>query len=216
MNPIQIAVVDDHNLFRKGIINLIHSLGTEFEVVQEASNGTDFLSKLSSASLPDIAIIDLNMPHLNGYETTEKLNSLYPEIKVLILTMETDEFSVLKMLRLGIKGYLGKDVEPEELKQALEHIYEKGFHYNEFVTHKLIAAIQSPSSVRAIISNLNDRELTFLKLATSELTYKEIADQMCLSIKTIDGYRANLFENLDVKSRVGLALFAVKYEIVKL
>ena len=128
--------------------------------------------------------------------------------------MLQDETTLIRMLKLGIKGYLGKDVEPAELKNALLSIHNKGFHYTDAFTGRLIAVLQSDGENDPAVSIMNDRELTFLKMCCSEMTYKEIADKMCLSPKTIDGYRANLFEKLEAKSRVGLVLYAIKNGIV--
>ncbi len=217
---IQIAVVDDHKLFRAGLINLVLSLGEEFNVQLQANHGQELLDLLdkiktdSSKSFPDLIILDVDMPIMDGFETAEHLKELYPEIKILVLTMLQDETTLIRMLRLGIKGYLGKDVEPAELKNALLEIHNKGFHYTDAFTGRLIAVLQSDGETDPAVSIMNDRELTFLKLSCSELTYKEIAAQMFLSPKTIDGYRANLFEKLEVKSRTGLVLYAIKNGIV--
>lgn len=213
---IQIAVVDDHKLFRAGLINLVLSLGEEFHIQLQANHGKELLDALEkidrdeNKSLPDLIILDVDMPIMDGFETAEKLKEIYPQLKVLVLTMMQDETTLIRMLRLGIKGYLSKDVEPAELKQALMSIHQKGFHYTDAFTGRLIEVLKSDGTSDPAISMMNDRELTFLKLCCSELTYKEIADQMCLSPKTIDGYRASLFEKLEAKSRVGLVLYAVK------
>lgn len=217
---IKIAVVDDHKLFRVGLINLVLSLGEEFKVQIQANHGQELLDSLdkinsdSSKSLPDVIILDVDMPIMDGFETAQHLQERYPEIKVLILTMLQDETTLIRMLKLGIKGYLGKDVEPAELKNALLEIYNKGYHYTDAFTGRLIAVLQSDGEDNPVTSIMNDRELSFLKHACSEMTYKEIADKMFLSPKTIDGYRANLFEKLEVKSRVGLVLYAIKNGIV--
>ena len=219
---IHIAVVDDHKLFRAGLINLVRSLGDEFHIQLEANNGQELLDSLkaieadSSQSLPDLIILDVDMPIMDGFETAERMRELFPGVKILVLTMLQDEATLIRMLRLGIKGYLSKDVEPEELKNALLEIYNKGFHYTDAFTGRLIAVLQGDGQNSESASQLNERELTFLEYCCSELTYKEIADKMFLSPKTIDGYRAALFEKLEAKSRVGLVLYAIKNGIVVL
>jgi two-component system, NarL family, invasion response regulator UvrY len=215
-SPITIAVVDDHKLFRSGIINLIHSLGKEFKVVMDANNGKEFIDQINKDDLPDIALIDVGMPVMDGFQTATMLQKNYPQVHVLVITMVQDEKTLIRMLRLGIKGYLSKDVEPSELKQALYAISQKGFYYTDYITGKLIETIQDPQKQDNIISQLSERELQFLELTCSEHTYKEIAEIMCLSVKTIDGYRNMLFEKLHLKSRVGLVMFAIKNGLVSL
>lgn len=213
-NSIRIAVVDDHGLYRKGLVNLICSLSENFQVVLQASNGKDFLDQLKNEQAPDLAIVDIDMPLMNGFETAEVLRAEFPAIHVLIISMLEDEQSLIKMLRLGVKGFLSKDVEPDELKAAIESVSNGAFHHNEALTGKLIRALQADSTPGEPGHRLNEREVQFLEYCCTELTYKEIADKMCLSPKTIDGYRAVLFERLGTKSRVGLVMYAIKNGIV--
>ncbi len=210
---IKIAVVDDHRLFRMGLINLLHSFGKSFEVVLEANNGQEFLELLKTKLPPDIVIIDVNMPVMDGFSTAVALQKEFPEVAVLIITMIEDENTLLRMLKSGVKGYLNKDIEPQELKTALESIANKGFYYTDYVTGKLIEAEQQPSQPKQKI-HLKDREAKFLELACSDYSYQEIADIMCASVKTVDGYRNSLFEQFDVKSRVGMVMFALKNGLV--
>lgn len=212
---IKIAVVDDHNLFRRGLIQLVESLDDKFKVVLEAANGEIFLQQLKKNDDLDIVILDINMPKLDGFKTVENLKVDYPNIKVLILTMNVDELSLIKMLKRGVKGYINKDIEPKELNKAINELVEKGHYYNDEMTKHLINVIKSPQTNAKNRNVLNEQELKFIKLACSEDTYKEIADTMCLSPKTIDGYRASVFEKLELKSRVGLAMYAIKYGLVE-
>jgi two-component system, NarL family, invasion response regulator UvrY len=214
----KIALADDHVLLRKGLANLLKELG--YDVLFEADNGKDFLEKLKSSGTPDIALMDINMPLMDGYDTTQWLKVNHPEVKVLALSMYDDENAIIRMLRCGAKGYILKDSDPAELRSALHALVVKGFYHSELVTGKLIHTINhldepGHASVKNIMG-LNEREIDFLKLVCSEMTYKEIADQMFLSPRTIDGYRDNLFEKLQLKSRVGLALFAIKNGIVNI
>lgn len=212
---IHIAVVDDHQLFRKGLIKLIHSLSDSFQVVLEASNGQDFLNRLATDHELSMVVVDIDMPVMNGFELTEKLTEEYPNIPVLALTMHgDDENSIVRMIKAGVKGYLSKDIEPEELKNAIETVAENTFFFNETLSGKLLNMVITDNSSKNDL--FNDRELEFLNLCCSELTYKEIADRMCLSPKTIDGYRAALFERFEAKSRVGLVLLAIKNRWVNL
>lgn len=210
---IRIAVADDHRLYRKGLIQLIESLGAEFEVVLEVGNGQELIDKLAQQDLPSLIILDLDMPVLNGYETALQLSQSYPDLPILVVSMHDDETALIRMLKAGVKGFLSKDVEPEELKQALLSISQKGYYYTDILTGKLILALHETTTPH---SELNEREMHFLELCCTELTYKEMADKMCLSPKTIDGYRAALFEKLEAKSRVGLVLYAIKNRLVDL
>ena len=212
---INIAVVDDHKLFRKGLIKLIQSLDDTYKVVLEASNGEDFLNKLPEDHKLQMVVVDIDMPVMNGFELSEKLTEEHPDLPVLALTMHgDDESSIIRMIKSGVKGYLSKDIEPEELKNAITTVSKGVFHFNEALSGKLLNMVITDDESKKDL--FNDRELDFLRLCCSELTYKEIAGQMFLSPKTIDGYRAALFERFGAKSRVGLVLLAVKNRWVNL
>src|SRR5574343_741646 len=212
-NPtVSIAIVDDHTLFRKGLIRLIELVGSQYVIAFEADNGKDLQEKLLTFPAPDIILLDINMPQMDGYQTVQWLNEQHPLTKVLVVSMIEKEETIVTMLKLGVKGYLGKDVEPKELSEALHAVMNKGYYYTDFITGKLVHSIQiGKENTTKELPPMNDRELDFLKLACSEMTYNEIAAKMFLSPKTIDGYRNALFERLNVKSRVGLALWAVKH-----
>lgn len=213
-NP-TIALADDHVLLRKGLADLVSKQG--YTVLFQADNGEEFLEKLKSNPEPDIALLDINMPKKDGYETALWLKRNKPDIKIIALSMYDDENAIIRMLKNGARGYILKDSEPADLKAAIDSVLSKGYHYSEMVTGKLIHTINTMDDDSGEIKNtlgLNEREMTFLKLAASELTYKEIAEQMKLSPRTIDGYRDELFEKLNIKSRVGLVLFAIKNGIV--
>ena len=210
-----IALVDDHILLRNGLANLVSDLG--YEVLFQADNGKDFLQKIKTNAPPDLVLMDINMPQMDGYETSLWLKNNLPHVKVLALSMYDDENAIIRMLKNGARGYILKDTEPAELKASLESILQKGFYYSEMVTGRLIHSINNmngPENSTKNVLGLNAREIEFLKLASTEMTYKEIAEKMNLSPRTIDGYRDDLFERLNIKSRVGLVIFAIKNKIV--
>jgi len=210
---VNIAIVDDHHLFRSGLINLVQSFGSDYKVIMEANNGKEFLSLLETNPHPEIVLMDLNMPVMDGFETAAIMQKKFPKIKILVITMVEDEKTMIRMLKLGIRGYLSKDIEPEELRKALNITSTQGFYYTDRVTGQLVNdAFETEDS--ALKNTINAREQKFLELACSEYTYKEIADRMGLSFKTIDGYRDSLFTKLKVKSRVGLVLYAIKNNLV--
>lgn len=211
-----VAVVDDHVLLRNGLATLIHSLD-RYAVLFEAANGKDLIRQLKPRYLPDIILLDINMPEMDGYETALWLKRNHPEIKVLALSMYDNENAIIRMMKNGAKGYILKDIDPLEFRMALDSLTRKGFYYSEMVTGKLIHAVNNldePGQTIQKLVTLNEREIDFLKLACSELTYKEIADRMYVSPRTIDGYRDTLFEKLSIKTRVGLVLYAIKNGIV--
>lgn len=219
-NPaVKLALVDDHTLFRKGLISLIDMAYSNYTILFEADNGLDLQKKIDKNNPPDIILMDINMPGMDGFASVQWLNQIHPNVKVLVVSMIEKEESIVRMLKLGVKGYLSKDVEPKELAEALVSIMNKGFYYTDFITGNLLHSLQGDaegSAKSAALKLMSDREKEFLQLACSEYTYNEIASKMFLSPKTIDGYRNALFEKLNVKSRVGLALYAVKHGLVEL
>ncbi|NDA60609.1 MAG: DNA-binding response regulator [Chitinophagia bacterium] len=213
-----IAVVDDHTLFRKGLISLINVF-PNFEVMLEASNGKDFIDQLDPNNLPEIVLMDISMPEMDGYATCEWLKINYPNIKVLALSTMDAETAIIKMIRSGAKGYIVKDADLSELKLAFSELLTIGFFYNELVSRKVIHSINKiveDNDEVASLQKLSENELTFLRLSCSEKTYHEIANEMFKSEKTIDGYRAELFRKLNVSSRVGMVMYAIKNGIVQL
>ncbi|KUJ57586.1 response regulator transcription factor [Chryseobacterium aquaticum] len=213
MKTIPIAIVDDHTLMSKALENMIAE-NPKYHVVMNQPNGEDFISELKNVSeFPAVVLMDINMPYKNGIETTEWLTEHHPEIKVIALTMEDDEKVLIRMLKAGAKGYLLKDMQPSILFQAIDTVFEKGSFYTDFVAQKLLKVQTEDAKNASLLSDLKEREKEFIKLACSELTYKEIADKMCLSPKTIDGYRDSVFVKLEIKNRVGLVLFALKHNL---
>jgi two-component system, NarL family, invasion response regulator UvrY len=215
-DKIKIALVDDHVLLRKGLVELVRNLG--YEVLFEADNGLDLQQKINKDNLPDLVMLDINMPEMDGFATAQWIKQKFPLIKVMALSMYDNENSIIRMFKAGAKGYILKDSEPAELKMALTSVLEKGYYYSELVTGKLIHSINKLDEDADIsnLSKLSTREIEFLKYACTEMTYKEIADKMFLSPRTIDGYRDDLFEKLNLKTRVGLVMYAIKNGIVQI
>lgn len=212
MNPINIIIVDDHLLFSQALNGLVSNF-KEFNVLAVLNNGKELVDYISKGNtLPEIVLMDIQMPIMNGIEATNWLKENKPNIKVLALSMECDETTILAMLRAGAKGYLLKDIHPDILYHALNQVNLNGFYYTENITNTLLNSINKPERKHHI--ELKDRELEFLKLTVSEKTYKEIAEIMCLSPKTLENYRESLFEKLEVKSRIGLVIYAIKEKIV--
>lgn len=214
----KISIVDDHAMFRKGLTALIN-LFPNYNVLFDASNGQDFISRLDPGELPDIVLLDIAMPEMDGYATANWIKDNYPVIKVLALSTMDGETAIIKMIRNGAKGYVLKDSEPSELKQAFDEVSSKGYYYNEVVSRKLAQSVfknSGQNNPQGTLTRLSDRELHFLQLACSEKTYKHIAGEMFVSERTVDGYRETLFQKLNISTRVGLVIYAIKNNLVKI
>lgn len=208
----KVIIVDDHEIVAKGISALINDL-PGFEVILELRNGQELQHALNTKrNIPDIILLDINMPIMNGYETMAWLSKTHPTLPALALSVNDDEESVLKMLRAGAKGYLLKQTGISELKQAMETILNKGFYSSEIVNAALLHSMNGKQTTL----ELKEREKEFLSLVCSEMTYQQIADAMFLSPKTVDHYRIDLFEKFGVKTRVGLVMAAFKLQLVNL
>lgn len=206
---IQVAIADDHTLLRKGLADLIDSFGP-FEVMLEAGNGRELLDKLSGiVSLPDVCILDINMPELDGFGTLMQLRKKWPDIKVLALSMYNTEFTIIRMLRNGANGYLLKNCNPYEFKAALLEINDKGFYESGLIEKSILS-----KTLRDELVTITPKELEFLQLCCSELAYKEIADRMNVSPRTVEDHRDNLFRKLKLNTRTGLVMYAMKAGII--
>ncbi|QEC76855.1 response regulator [Mucilaginibacter ginsenosidivorax] len=210
--PIQIALVDDHRLFRSGIAALIDSFGG-YNILFEATHGQELIGSISAGLVPDIILLDINMPVMDGISTAQWLRKYHPSIRIIILSMFEDAEKVLLMVRAGVKGYLLKDAEPDEFERALIKVSEGDLFYPDFVTRHLLNNFNIDKEAQV---QLNPREIEFLRLTSTELTYKEIADTMNISVRTVDSFRDHLFEKLQIKSRVGLVLYSIKNKLIDL
>lgn len=214
--PISIAIADDHHLVAEGLANLVQKF-TNYEVLFVAENGRDLLNHFQRGPLPDIALVDLNMPEMDGFETAVQLRQLHPTVRVIALLMTDREEPIARMVRNGARGYLYKNCRPSELHLALDDVMAKGFYYSDFITHQLPQHIKAPEVAEPMtFFNLNNREYKFLKMACSELTYNQIADKMCVSPRTVDGYREVVFQKMSVRTRVGMVMEAVRHGLVQL
>jgi len=216
LDKIKIAIVDDHALFRKSLTVLIN-LFPGYTVTYDAANGKDFIAQLKPGSPPDIVLMDITMPVMDGYATTAWLRDNFPAIRVLALSTMDSETAIIKMIKNGAKGYILKDAEPDELKLAFAEVLNRGYFYNELVSRKVLKSINQlmdAGNRTGTFVNLSEREIEFLKYVCTELTYKEIADKLFVSVRTVEGYRDTLCEKLNLKTRVGLAMYTIRNNIV--
>jgi two-component system, NarL family, invasion response regulator UvrY len=212
---IKIALVDDHILLRNALASLINSF-EDCLVIHESADGYELLENIDRGLIPDVVLLDLNMPKLDGYQTAMILQKKNPDISILMLTMYDSELMLIRLLQAGAKGFLKKDVHPSELKFALHSVMEAGYYYSTNTAGKLANLFRNATRDNNKIHQamLTEQEISFLKHACSDMTYKAIAQEMGLTPRSVDVLRDSLFVKLDVKSRVGLAMVALRNGVV--
>lgn len=212
---INVALVDDHTLLRTALAQLINSFDN-CKVINQCGTGRELVEGIKKGIIPDVVLLDLNMPDMDGFETTEWLHLHAPSVLVLMLTMYDSELSLIRLLQNGVRGFLRKDIHPSELKLAIQMVVQTGYYYSNHSTGKLMGLFKNNADGTSAMHKamLNDQEVQFLKLACTDLTYKEIAQQMQLNPRSVDTLRDQLFVKLDVKSRVGLAMVAMRHGVV--
>ncbi len=217
MNKLTIVIADDHNLFRKGIAALL----SDFDFIDdifEAANGLELLSVLETLDpLPDVILLDLKMPVMDGVEAHEKIRELYPDLKVIILSMEDDQQYILHLINEGVNGYLLKNAEPEEMELAIKRVMEQGFYFSDDISKMVMKSVVNRTknkNQQKVV--LTEREQQVLELICKEHTAHEIGDKLALSSRTIEGYRTNLLEKTGAKNMAGLVVFAMKHNLVKI
>ncbi|HEY4323176.1 MAG TPA: response regulator transcription factor [Mucilaginibacter sp.] len=215
MKKINLAIVDDHKIFRNGLKATLEECA-DFELVLEASNGKQLIGLLTEVT-PDVILMDIKMPEMDGIQTTAAVKQLYPQIKVLALSMFNEDKYIIDMMKAGASGYLLKNAEPEEIIEAISTVYEKDYYFNENLSVTLIKQLNVNTkqvNPGQHLADFNDREIEVLKLVCQECSNQEIADKMFLSVRTVEGYRARLFEKTKSKNLVGLVIFAIKAGII--
>jgi len=211
---ITVGIADDHQLVAKSLGVLIDSFPA-YTVIVDARNGVDLLAKLKLLpEAPDILMVDVDMPHMDGFATSKSITEEYPLVRMIALSMKDDDLSIIGMLKAGCCAYLLKDIHPEILEKALNEVAEKGFYNCDAANINYRRLIQTAGREERL--KLTERELSFLRLACSDLTYKQIAGQMYLSERTVDGYRESLFEKMKVQSRVGMVLEGLRAGLITL
>jgi len=210
MKRIKVAIVDDYELIRRSMSLFMEGHG--YIVSFQAKSGEECLELIREKPV-DIVLMDINMPGLGGIRATKWISSNIPSIKVIALSILDDENNVIRMLNAGARAYLVKNASPEDLFSAIEDVYHKGVHFSDIVTNHLKEKLYGESNESENKFNFSEREKAFLKLICTELTFKEIADKMYVSPRTVEGWRNNLCKKLGLKGRIGLALFAIRQGI---
>ena len=218
MKTLKIAIADDQVLFRKGMVNIINSF-KDIEIVLEASNGIELLEGLEKSSkIPDIVILDLSMPELNGIDTTKVIHEKYPKIKIIILSVYSEDRFVTHLMELGVNAYLFKNVEPNEVEKVIWSIMEKDFYFNEAFLLAMRKRLTGKKPRLLIQDNipslLSHRELEVLDLICKQYTASEIGEKLFISTRTVDGHRNNLLEKTGMKNTAGLVVFSIKNNLI--
>lgn len=213
----KVAIADDHLLIAKAISSIIEGF-KDFEVLYEVENGKVLQDRFNMAkNIPDIVLLDISMPVMDGFATANWLREKHPAVLIMALSVQDDDESLIKMIKAGARGYLHKNVHPAELEKALQTLVSKGMYYPDWATSKIILKLGQPdeqANDKDVI--ITEREKEFLQYAGTELTYKEIGEKMFCSPRTVESYRDSLFEKLGLKTRVGLVVYAIKNNLLKL
>ncbi len=216
MEQIKVAIADDHQIFRKGVILSMRAY-TNIKFIMEADNGEDLLRQIK-ANEPDVVLCDLKMPIKDGIDTTKQITRDFPKIRVIILTMYEDERFVGHLMDCGAAGYLLKSTEPAEIKRAVIDVMRTGFYLNPFVNKVLIKKNYSKQKFNPSLSTeivISEREKEVLTLVCMEYTAAEIAQKMDISSRTVEAIKDRMMERFGVKNSVGLVFYAMKNQLIE-
>ena len=211
--PVTVAIADDHSLMRAALVNLIASSNNHYEVCIQAKNGKDLLDQLDRVGLTDIILLDISMPVMDGFETMSILNKKYRQPNVIVFTVHYNQSAMLRMSLLGVKGYLYKSLDHDEILQTINMVVKNGQYFSAEIKKQL--QIATGNDLYRKITSLKTKELTFLQYLCTGMTYKKIAAAMNVSPYTVEDYREALFKKFELKSKTELILFAMQYNIVE-
>jgi DNA-binding NarL/FixJ family response regulator len=211
---IKIAVVDDHHLFRQGLIGLLNHYDG-LKVIFEASNGKELLGQLKKQQ-PHIVLLDMQMPYLNGQEATVEIRKLYPDVKIIMITMHTDEALIFDLMKKGVNGFLTKEKSVDQVIEAIYSVREKGFYYTEEVTKAMLSGVRNKQKIKTSLSasSLSEREIEIIKLICQQYSLKDIAEQLKLSPRTVETHKENILAKTGSKNIVGIVLYAVEHRLL--
>ncbi|XZF15405.1 response regulator [Chitinophagaceae bacterium MMS25-I14] len=213
---VNIFLIDDHVIVRNALKGLIERLGN-YRIVAEYNNGKELIDDIPFAEEPQLMVMDLNMPEMDGKETMQWLKEHNYNYPVLVLTLDTGDKTIIELFKLGVRGYLPKHCTSEVLSKAINDVLTTGYHHNELLARAIFSDQLAPhkDERQEVMEKITEREIQFLQLVCdeAEYTYDKIAEKMNVHRRTIDGYRESLFEKFNIKSKTGLVLFAIKYGI---
>ena len=211
---LRIAITDDHTLFRKSLSLLVGSF-ENMEVVVEASNGKELLEKLESVAV-DILLLDLQMPEMDGFATSLRINEQYPNIKVLVLTLLNEEDTIKKVMELGVHGYFTKNTDPSELKNAILTLNDDGFYFEKSLTSVIRHILEDSSTTTKTQDTLvfTEREMDIVRLTLKEYSGTQIAYELSISPKTVEKHKRNLMEKIGSKNFIGVIMYALLHDFL--
>lgn len=212
---LRIAIADDHVLFRKSLKLLIGSF-ENMEIVAGASNGVELLEKLKTVTA-DILLLDLQMPEMDGFETCNKINELYPDLKILVLTLISEEDTIKKIMDMGVNGYFTKNTDPHELEKAIWKLEDNGFYFEKSLTAVIENILKNQTNAtpeNPVPVPITDREMEIIRLAVKEFSGKEIADKLGISLKTVEAHKRNLMEKTNAKNFIGVITYALSNQLI--
>ncbi|UTW61855.1 response regulator transcription factor [bacterium SCSIO 12741] len=219
MKQINLVIADDHLLFRKGLVSLLSAKSQWLESIESVSNGRELLELLERTERPpDVVLLDLEMPEINGQDAAQEIMKCYPSVKIIMLSMYSNERLILKMIESGISGYLLKNASPQEVEKAIISVIETGFYYNNYISEIMRNGImhrERKKSYTRFNVSFTDRELDVLKLICKEHTATEIAEKLYISPRTVEGHKKNLLSKAGTKNTAGLVIFAIKNSLVQ-
>jgi DNA-binding NarL/FixJ family response regulator len=211
-----IVIVDDHLLIAKALTEIIDKF-SKYEVLYEAGNGEQLIERFrQKKNIPDIVLLDVSMPVMDGFATAQWLKENHPGVRILTLSMQDDEKTLIRMIKCGANGYLLKNIHPAELENALDILTTKGFYYPDWATSTVLMSIAAGDKENPVAEQFNEREKELLSHVCTEMTYREIGEKMFCSPRTVESYRDTLFEKLHLKTRMGLAMYAIKHGYCKI
>jgi two-component system, NarL family, response regulator DegU len=216
MKQIKLVVADDHNLFRKGLMGMLSTI-PDFEVLGEAANGQELLDLLQTVK-PDIALMDLQMPVMDGIQATEQMQIHFPEVKIIIISMHEEDRFIIHLLEKGVNGYLLKDSEGGEVENAIRRVMTDGYYYSDFVSkalhRKVLTKLPNKQPTFNNKLQISGREVEVLQLLCEGLSTMEISQKLFVSPRTIEGHRLRLLEKTGTKNTAGLVAYAFKNDIL--